>query len=76
MIESSEAPCEESQDGDCSPGCDDCLCCPHQRVMTLSDAATFVVADATSLGFADVPAPVEDPRAEEILHIPKRGFSS
>ena len=67
----SDTPCDTSDCGNCPPDCDDCACCPHQRPLMLPIAVAAPVLDTTAVEFATPPDPVQDPRALEILHIPK-----
>lgn len=75
LVAWSDAPCDESSAGDCSPDCDDCLCCPHQRVLTVQRTSEAPVQKAKRSDFPAAPSPVVDPRAQEIFHIPKGSFS-
>jgi hypothetical protein len=75
LVFSCDTPCEESKGGDCAPGCEDCLCCPHHRVMTLNNVPETWLIDPAPTDFAAVTTPVQDPRAHEIFHIPKRSAS-
>jgi hypothetical protein len=66
----SDTPCD-SDCGNCPPDCDDCACCPHQRPLMFTVAAAAPLLDIGAVEFVAPSDPVEDPRALEILHIPK-----
>jgi hypothetical protein len=55
----------------CSPDCDQCVCCPHQRPMMLQAAAVTPILDHFELEYGHLADPVQRPRADEILHVPR-----
>ena len=75
MVASCETPCEESGAGDCSPACERCVCCSHQRVVTLQEGAETPVPDVRCLDFAIAVSSAPDSGVQEIFHIPKHVFS-
>jgi hypothetical protein len=67
-----DSPCEESEDeGQCSPTCEDCLCCPHTRLVILLPALEMPPADARAVEFGSVAEPVVLAAVAEIQHVPK-----
>ena len=69
-----EDPTSQQESEDCTPGCEDCLCCPHHRLLLgqLGAKATFL--DVRKVVFPLPSAPTEDPALGEILHVPKTGL--
>jgi hypothetical protein len=75
LVESCEAPCEEALGGECAPGCEDCLCCPHPRTAMLSTQATTDVPIVSRVEAKPPAGPIERTRTDEIFHIPKHALS-
>jgi hypothetical protein len=74
-LESCESPCEEASGGECAPGCEDCLCCPHPRTAMLQTQVVNAVPAVSRVESTAVTGPVEAIRADEIFHIPKHAPS-
>jgi len=55
----------------CPADCDECACCPHQRPMTLPATTVTPILDHLAMEYGRLVYPVERPRADEILHVPK-----
>jgi hypothetical protein len=70
-----EEPAGEGSD-DCDPGCEDCLCCPHHRVLTprLQSQPTLLVA--RNLVFSGAAVFLSEPEPRDIMHVPKAGVSA
>jgi hypothetical protein len=75
LVDSCDTPCQESGGGNCSPGCDDCPCCPHQRPVTAQPGVEAPVPEVQSADFVAVLLPVQHPLPREIFHIPKHRLS-
>jgi hypothetical protein len=68
--------CETNADtGDCSPGCERCLCCTHHRVVALPRAVDARPAVSQALAPITASAPDLSSDPGEILHVPKRSDS-
>ncbi len=70
------APCvgtcdDDGPDGNCAPGCDDCTCCAHARVLIARPQTTDAPTSAAVIHAwpADGEPPSPDPR--EILRVPR-----
>jgi hypothetical protein len=63
--------CGDSEGAPCPADCDECVCCPHQRPMTLQAAAATPILDRFDVDYARLVDPVPRVPADEILHIPK-----
>jgi hypothetical protein len=63
--------CCGSDGAPCAPDCDECVCCPHQRPMTLQASMATPILDRFDVDYARPVDPVERAHADEILHIPK-----
>jgi hypothetical protein len=74
-FESCQTPCQESRGGECAPGCEDCLCCPHPRTAMLHTQATHAVPSTSRVEPTTPSGPVERIGSDEIFHIPKRSTS-
>lgn len=62
---------DDGPDGQCAPGCEDCLCCAHSRV-TVAPPAGSAAPIATSVALVwreDARPPTPEPH--EILRVPK-----
>ena len=72
--ESGGRPCsDESPGGPCTPGCADCLCCPHVRLLSVTLADAMVEPSATVVTFhRGTSAEPSQPDPGDILHVPKR----
>ena len=55
----------------CPSDCDECICCPHQRPMTLQTTTVTPILDHFELEYGRLVDPVQRPSADEILHVPK-----
>jgi hypothetical protein len=67
-----DEPCEDSREqGDCSPSCRDCVCCPHKRVVTLMAQAEPAPSLGRALAFAPAVEPVTIAPPAEIMRVPK-----
>ena len=71
-FEPCQAPCEEALGGECAPGCEDCLCCPHPRTAMLQTQAAGAVRSVSRVEATTPSGPVERIRTDDIFHIPKR----
>jgi hypothetical protein len=61
---------EESHE-DCSPGCDDCLCCPQHRILVGQPATDMTVLAGAKLVFPAPISPVATGLPRDIMHVPK-----
>ncbi len=76
-----EPACEIAQDASphgmpgepegCAPGCEDCLCCPHHRLLVLETRGTVALLSGRELTWRGVPSLRVDPPPSEIMHVPK-----
>jgi hypothetical protein len=70
--EACDTPCEESEEpGGCAPTCDDCLCCPHKRLVTLLPMPELAPVEGRPADFAPVLEPVAVAPVAEIMRVPK-----
>lgn len=72
-----EQPASEQEGDDCSPGCEDCLCCPHHRTLLrhAGPGATLLL-ETRAAAFLGLPALKNDPDLDEIMHVPKTGLDA
>lgn len=63
--------CCGSEGAPCPPDCDECVCCPHQRPMTLQASLATPILDRFDVDYARLADPTARVHADEILHIPK-----
>ena len=63
--------CCGSEGAPCPPECDECVCCPHQRPMTLQASLATPILARFDIDYARLVAPIARAHADEILHIPK-----
>ena len=75
-----EMVCDEASEGDgheedCSPGCEQCLCCPHPRLVLLQTRGDFTVLQVERFVFLPRERLLTEPEPQEIMHVPKAGRS-
>ena len=73
--------CDDASDGDghdedCTPGCDECLCCPHPRLILLQGTGTFTAPQVGRFVFLPRDRLITEPDPNEIMHVPKAGRSA
>lgn len=74
--------CEDSESGDdgsqedCTPGCEECLCCPHPRLLPKKLVGEFAVLEGRDLVFAPWDRLIVEPEPSDIMHVPKVGSAS
>lgn len=65
-----ECPDDDAK-GECTPGCDDCTCCPHVRALTLETDVKERGAQSAMKVRSVVRSAPASPEPKEILHVPK-----
>jgi hypothetical protein len=70
--------CDEASEGDgheedCTPGCEQCFCCPHPRLVLLQTPAGFTDLQVREYAFPPRDWLVTEPEPGEIMHVPKAG---
>jgi hypothetical protein len=63
----------ERPDGDCSPRCDACSCCPTLRPIVPLEATAVMPAPTLEAIFGANETRPPSPEPDEILHVPKFG---
>ncbi len=81
MYAAEEMMCDETSEGDgheedCTPGCEQCLCCPHPRLLLLRTPGDFTVPEVEEFVFSPPERLITEPEPNEIMHVPKAGRSA
>jgi hypothetical protein len=63
----------DGRDEDCTPGCEDCLCCPHPRLLVVQSPAGVAALAVRKFAFSAGDRLISEPEPGEIMHVPKSG---
>lgn len=66
----------DAGDENCAPGCEECFCCRHPRLIPDSFLSESAVLEVRELDFASWDQDVIEPDPSEIMHVPKVGAVS
>jgi hypothetical protein len=70
-----EDPASEG-DEDCTPNCEDCLCCPHHRTVVPQIASEATLLPVRQLVYPGVDLFLNEPEPGDIMHVPKIGSAA